>query len=138
MVTKKLAKRLGGRGRTKEGRVAYAASGEVIRQRAKAVYGSMNKLSAKLGMSRQALHCRIISAEVWPLTHEWWGVILCIPTECITAGNADFRLPSENEVLTALSVQADYWEQADARKGEWNKQGIAVTDTAEATKSADE
>lgn len=137
MVAKQLAKRLGGRGRTKEGRVAYAVSGAVIRERSRAVYGSMNKLSALLGMSRQALHCRIISAEVWPLTHEWWGIILCIPTEYVTEGKADFRLPSEDEKSAALSVQADYWDKADARKGDWNKQGIAVTDT-EANKPVDE
>jgi len=138
MVARKLAKRLGGRGRNKDARKAHTASGLLIRERARAVHGSMNKLAALIGMSRQALHYRIVSAEVWPLTHDWWATVLCIPVEYVTEGRGDFRLPSESEISTALSVQEDHWAQADARKGDWNKKGIGETDTVEPSTPADE
>ena len=123
-----LKKKLAGRTRKKECREAYAASGVMIRARGKAIYGSLTKLSVRIGLSRQALHHRVTSAEVWPLSHGWWATVLCCPVEYVTAGNADFPMPSESEVSTALVVQEDHWEIANAKRGTWNN---PVTPTTE-------
>ncbi len=117
-----------GRTRKKECRQAHAASGEMIRARTKAIYGSMSALAIRIGLSRQALHHRQTSAEVWPLSHAWWATVLCCPVEYVTAGRTDFQLPIESEVATALIVQEDHWEIANAKRGTWNNPVTPVTE----------
>ena len=117
-----------GRTRKKECRQAYAETGRLIRARTKAIYGSMSNLSNRIGLSRQALHHRLTSAEVWPLSHAWWATVLCCPVEYVTEGKADFRLPLDGDIVAAMAVQEDHWEIANAKRGTWNNPTIPVTD----------
>ena len=95
---------------------------KVIALRCKHLYGSVSALADRIGISRQALHCRIRSASRWFLTHHWWSAILFLPTHLLVT--ADLSLvcvdkPSDDEVAALFKRERGIWDHAYAMKGTW-------------------
>jgi hypothetical protein len=100
----------------------YPLIAKVIALRCKQVYGSVNRLAQKVGISRQTLHCRIRSAGRWHLTHQWWATILHLPMH-ILVGTIDdvatIPAPKDFDVDMVLKRERKIWEQTYDLRWTW-------------------
>ena len=95
---------------------------KVISLRCKQLYGSVSALAARLGLSRQALHCRIRSASRWFLTHHWWSAVLFLPIHLLVTNDLStvcVDKPTDAEISLLFRRERAIWDHAYAMKGTW-------------------
>lgn len=96
---------------------------EIIKARCVQVYGSMNRLALRLGMTRQALSMRVRSASRWHLTHAWWATVLGLPVGLLESDSIGAALavsvPSQDDLARIIEEQSDVWTAAYGLRGTW-------------------
>lgn len=90
----------------------YVHAAQVIRDRARFVYGSLAHLARQLGISRQRLHFRITLAAESTTTHAWWEFVLLLPSGAVATGTATEVIetrPAASEVAFVLECADHMW-----------------------------
>lgn len=101
----------------------------IIKVRAAQVYGSLAKFGIRAGLSRQLLHCRMRSAEVWNPNHGWWEYVLALPQGVLTSDAAaacDLLMelppvPDAAAVDAIVAGQGEVWQECDVARGGWKQ-----------------
>jgi hypothetical protein len=98
----------------------YPNAQTMIRDRARLLYGSVSYLSRLLGMSRQALHGRILLATESPSSHPWFEFILLLPEGSIAKGTTPELLderPDPASLAYVVSASDQAWKNRRASRG---------------------